>query len=420
MNADNLMNSLEFIDDTLLEAAADSMRKRKRPLPWKSLTALAACLALVAGLFVYNLSPVPVYPNALFSAKQLGAMLPSYKGAATNNYVTEAFPKASMLNVPSLPWTTSLNVYRFNGAEPTAAEVEELMARVYPKLEKLYGKDIPIGQVEQTKTGYAHSNNYDYISETRFGDWWARGYNSRNSLNISWGNIAGTPLVLNGITLKAHYSQTDEQIINGLSPAVSHLEETFGLTLSEYKISKSYSTSNGYLNYMQVWLYDEDSVLDRTLAKYADKPPIYCSGDSICLEFWPYYTGDSETIYCKMIRYEASMQNRHEIYAQCRMITLPEAQMLLAKGYVFAPHACKLCMKEQDSVDFTFCDRITLKYVYGDYENQRIGVPFYVFYKRIDSNKDGIVLYAKTMVPAIEVSGLEEYFAEQEKQHDLY
>ena len=278
MNADNLMNSLEFIDDSLLETAADSMRKRKRPLPWKSLTALAACLALVAGLFAYNLSPVPVYPNALFSAKQLGAMLPSYKGAATNNYETEAFPKASMLNVPSLPWTTSLNVYRFNGAEPTAAEVEELMARVYPKLEKLYGKDIPIGQVEQTKTGYAHSNNYDYISETRFGDWWARGYNSRNSLSVSWGNIAGAPLVLNGITLKAHYSQTDEQIINDLSPAISHLEKTFGLTLSEYKISKSYSTSNGYLNYMQVWLYDEDSVLDRTLAKYADKPPIYCSG----------------------------------------------------------------------------------------------------------------------------------------------
>lgn len=45
------------------------------------------------------------------------------------------------------------------------------------------------------------------------------------------------------------------------------------------------------------------------------------------------------------------------------------------------------------------------------------GIPFYTFYKKIRQDEDGFVQYAKTMVPAIEVSGLEEYFYAQMETH---
>lgn len=56
---------------------------------------------------------------------------------------------------------------------------------------------------------------------------------------------------------------------------------------------------------------------------------------------------------------------------------------------------------------------VGVEYVYGkDY-----GIPFYTFYKKLSEDENGFVRYAKTMVPAIEVSGLEEYFEAQEEFH---
>jgi hypothetical protein len=45
------------------------------------------------------------------------------------------------------------------------------------------------------------------------------------------------------------------------------------------------------------------------------------------------------------------------------------------------------------------------------------GFLFYIFYKLMGADDNGILLYAKTYVPAIEVSGYVEYFKEQEKDH---
>ena len=55
-----------------------------------------------------------------------------------------------------------------------------------------------------------------------------------------------------------------------------------------------------------------------------------------------------------------------------------------------------------------------------DYETEKntIGIPFYAFYKEIGTSKNGNTIYAKTYVPAIEISGLEEYFERQKDNHD--
>ena len=44
-------------------------------------------------------------------------------------------------------------------------------------------------------------------------------------------------------------------------------------------------------------------------------------------------------------------------------------------------------------------------------------VPFYAFYKYLKTDEKGVRQYAKTMVPAVRVEGLKEYFQEQTKYH---
>ena len=49
----------------------------------------------------------------------------------------------------------------------------------------------------------------------------------------------------------------------------------------------------------------------------------------------------------------------------------------------------------------------------------RVGdvIPFYAFYKAIGTSDNGNTIYAKTYVPAIEVSDMDAYFQEQQQYH---
>ena len=87
----------------------------------------------------------------------------------------------------------------------------------------------------------------------------------------------------------------------------------------------------------------------------------------------------------------------------CAHISLEEAEELLKKGYVFCG-GCPFCMAENDIVDFTDYDGVGLEH--------RGNIPFYTFYKSVG---DGAFAY--TSVPAIRVSGLEEYFSTLHTKH---
>ena len=65
-------------------------------------------------------------------------------------------------------------------------------------------------------------------------------------------------------------------------------------------------------------------------------------------------------------------------------------------------------------------DFVDMEYVFGmDSETYTptMGIPFYTFYKKIGTSQNGNTVYAKTYVPAIEVSGLEAYFQNQTSKH---
>ena len=66
-------------------------------------------------------------------------------------------------------------------------------------------------------------------------------------------------------------------------------------------------------------------------------------------------------------------------------------------------------MENQEKIVFDSYDCVDIEYVSG--------MPFYVFYKNIGKSKNGNLIYAKTYVAAIEVSGYDEYFERQKENH---
>ena len=77
-------------------------------------------------------------------------------------------------------------------------------------------------------------------------------------------------------------------------------------------------------------------------------------------------------------------------------------------------------MAEQEKVSFKGYDFVDMEYVFG-YVNKtaktQIAIPFYAFYKKIGTAKNGNEIYAKTYVGAIELKGYEEYFESQKSKH---
>lgn len=70
MNAEKLMDAMNLLPDDLLEET-DALRQKKR-IPWKSLTALAACLCLAVGLW-FALPGTKTADSAFDSAAENGA-----------------------------------------------------------------------------------------------------------------------------------------------------------------------------------------------------------------------------------------------------------------------------------------------------------------------------------------------------------
>jgi hypothetical protein len=119
------------------------------------------------------------------------------------------------------------------------------------------------------------------------------------------------------------------------------------------------------------------------------------------------------------------MAQKYSMITATERISLEEAEALLYNGYVFGGHSCPLCMAEQEKVDFEGYDFVSMEYLFRYYYNAdrevpSTGIPFYAFYKKIGTAPNGNLIYAKTYVPAIPVSGYTEYFEKQKENHGKY
>jgi hypothetical protein len=96
---------------------------------------------------------------------------------------------------------------------------------------------------------------------------------------------------------------------------------------------------------------------------------------------------------------------------KAKTIPLAEAEAHLEAGYVYGATGCLLCREVGCDVDFSEYDSVGLVYKKSTAGHFLWSVPFYAFYKQVGDE------YAAVYVPAVEVTGLEELFAEYTENH---
>lgn len=368
---------------------------------------------------------VPKYETAYFTATDIAALFNDmkYESVATNAYTKHYVPDAKYLYLSPIPDSEYLPIYEYvyTGRELDEGEFQNFINKSLPKLSAALGlSDLSyeIDREDSSLAGEWLSADMD-VGNRNIG-YSQHDYGNYFSLyTYSWED-EDYRITLNGQTVQIDQRQTDEEIIASLSGIQEQLFDIFGVEFPDVQVVRNYDDYSEYgATSISVYYYDASHPLNT----YEAYP--YSSYIELDFDNHKSYDGDiiSETILDNVcIRYRAyhNYAEKYPQIAQAEMISLSEAEALLSNGYVFGGHACPLCMAEQEEISFEGYDYVGLDYVFG-YDNEAhqltIGVPFYAFYKNIGTSKNGNTIYARTYVPAVEVSGLEEYFEMQKNEH---
>ena len=196
---------------------------------------------------------------------------------------------------------------------------------------------------------------------------------------------------------------SDEQIIADLEPLKKELFYIFDVEFKDITVNRRYVAGEKYPYSITVRFYNSTNEFDN-------------SSDNMTIVFSHRSKRTDASLPYINIRYDQYRDDTTVPLKKVKMISLEKAEELLCKGYVFGGHSCPICMSEQSPVDFEEYDYVNLEYVRGYNEYSEL-IPFYAFYKYIGNDSGSNKVFAKTYVPAIEVSGYEEYFESQAKYH---
>lgn len=340
------------------------------------------------------------YKDPVFTAAEIGRLFEEQgrEDVVTNAYIKIAVPSETELKYRymSIPDAEKIGVYKIytTGVNTTKAE-EDRAQKDWDNVCKALGITPPeFGQYFGEK----------YVLYSGAGEAW-RTFQITNRLEGPVG------VTLDGIDVTVDQSKTDDELKEALKPVRDKLCELFGADLPDVHIKRSYDTESEYgCTGIVVTFYNaEKNGVDINVCS--------CS-DHIILNFDNVKRGNSDVlsktvlkkVYVTYVRYLCEPEAICEYTGDARLISIEEAEELLYKGYVFGGHCCPLCMAAQEKVSFENYDKVGLVYFEG--------VPFYAFFKNLHSDTpNGNAVYARTLVPAVEVSGYENYFESQKEFH---
>ena len=423
---------LNYLDPDLIEKHIEQKerlrQKNKKPEGvWLRFGAIAACFLLVIAVPMLqkaNLPDVPTWDTAQYSAEDIAKLFDSMKleGVATNAYTKIYVPDSKYLYIGNMTDDEYLKLYQHTQTDKELNEVE-LNAFIDAFLPKLAESlDAPIPQYSIKENNYSTGNTLS--ARVDIGSYYlsASQNSQRNSLGLS--KLEGNrQIVIDGETIQIDQRLSDEEILDSILSIKNKLFGIFGISFSNAKVVRNFGsyTKHG-VERVDIYFYDEsahdlNSSQPRPITDY-----IYISFDN-----FPNYSGDIVSDSILTVSSVHYFKNRsdigdtqYEVVANAKRISISEAEALLYNGYVFGGHSCPLCMLGQDKIDFEGYDFVDIEYVF-EYSNKNetpsIGIPFYAFYKNIGISENGNTIYAKTYVPAIEVSGYKEYFESQKDNH---
>ncbi len=420
----NWLEALTFVDDRYVEEAnpqrAQPMRRLRRAV-FVRYGAWVACLLLVV-LSVRILLPrnfqtppaqppaaVPQFQNPLYSAEEIASMFATYDDG-TSSYRKIYAPKKQYLYLEPLSKEDNTFIYKerenVQGLPLDKAEFAGKIDTFLQNYAKMTKDRIPTYTIE-TEEDF----NLEQTTSLR-----ARitGETIRHmsfSQSNSWHNFYLSPetLSLNGIRIEIDPTQSDEEILASLAPIREQLFALFNVSFDTMEVSRrDYYSWNGELASLIIQFYNKEIKTNQ----------LYF-GDRLTLTF--HYAEDlnSKPLNIQYRAYRIPLDNLYE-RQKVTKISLEDAERLLSIGYVFGGHSCPICMAAQDKVDFTNYDFVSFEYETMNafsLTKPTSYLPFYAFYKKIDTLPNGCNVYAKTYVPAFEVSGYKEYFEKQQEKH---
>ena len=371
----------------------------------------------------YSQPEIPTWDNAHYSAEEIAALFNSkgIEAVATNAYTKLYVSDSIYLNIGELPTDEYVKLYVCNpncNCTKNQNELENFVNGILPELSDSLCADIPQYEIQDESNIYG-----DYLRV----DFGAYPYNLHASQTekihrFSLWRTDSKEIVLDGETVQIDQRLSDSEIINSLQSAKNKLFDIFGVSFTDAKIVRYF---NGYsengAEAVYVYFYNENAHPSNSL----EITPI---SDYIRIFFdnhanLPNEIESDSILSATEIDYYKHRYDPNEYisaFAEHKMISLEDAEILLYNGYVFGGHVCYLCMQLQDKVSFENYDFVDIQYVFG-YDiktgEKTFALPFYAFYKNIGTAKNGNLIYARTYVPAIEVSGLQEYIENQAKYH---
>ena len=468
-----LMKSMDYLDDVYIDeahpAAALPMKRLRRRMTAKWVSAVAGFCASVILIghivmpYLYSpavsddpgddpakdpastrpsssvvqrpVTPPPVYENAIYTAADIGKLfsgMNTLDAVGTSAYTKIYVPSAEDLHISDIPEDAYISIYE-RQTEQKALSKKEFAAfadRIVENTSEALGISSLSYTVEKEEaTSYSEAalravfNRADedasgcYLHASQTG--------TLHTFSISGRLESRGRITLNGVPIVVDQTKTDAEIMASLGEIKAVLFDLFGVSFTDVKIVRDYgSYSEHGVEFMYVYFYN---AADNPLNAYKEMP----LSDYICLSFDNFQNFSGDVVSDKILSdvsirfYQYRAGNTYTETKRVSMISVEDAEKLLYNGYVFGGHACPLCMSMQSEVSFDGYEFVGLTYVFGvtTQGTETEGIPFYAFYKKIGTAKNGNLIYAKTYVPAVEVSGYEEYFEAQRENHrsgDIY
>lgn len=428
MKENEFLDGVSNIDSDIVErfVSMDNRLKRKasKRTLWIRVGALAACFALIASVVLSVISNiVPTWNTAHYSASDIAKLFPPGWDGETNAYTTQYVPDEKYLYINEIPDSKYLPIYKYgNGAKSSKKELNKFFNGFITELSKSLSVDVPTYSISKDIEDdelYMYGEDMGKYSISLRQDKISNVFSFYNF----YGDDNDCEIVLDGETVQIDQRLSDEEILASLESVKNKLFDIFGVSFKDAKIYRRFRSSHKRVDDIYIYFYNEDAHPLNPYMEYGDRfVPV---SDYIEISFdnhWN-YSGDivsDDVLLNASIRYYKNRQDVHTEYkhiANAKRISLEEAEEYLYKGYVFGGHSCPLCMAAQEKISFKEYDFVGIEYISNPDDMSEI-IPFYAFHKKIGwSSQNGPDNYAKTYVPAIQVSGYEEYFESQAANH---
>ena len=411
MSNNRFRDAMGQIDDHLLErceAYEQQLTKKKRTKLWGVIT-VAACLTVIIGVLLFAPRNEPPERVILLTANDIATLFPQYNGPASFSEITAVYvPDENALGLLSVPEADSLPIFLRVTSEETFGEesIHAFADSILPGVALALGETVPEYTVDVfTRVEVDIGGHNVSVSQSSY----------LNYFGILRSREAPTT-TLSGHAVQIDQSQTDEEIIAGLSDVHRILQDIFGVQLPDVKVIRTYDKDSDYgCVTVRVYFYNKDA---HFMNAYTESP----ISDHIELWFYndPLFMEEQcslDVLQCVDISYRDWRTDETEMYEEngmAELLPLHEAEALLEKGYSFGGHRCEICSPILPAVDFTDYDAVSFTYLGSKTsfltDKPTACIPFYVFYKHVGTAENGNNIYAQAYVPAVHVSGLEEYF----------